>query len=288
MKYNLDYYTKKFKYFPKHLNLVVVGTTQAHFAFDFSGIEVKAANMALVYGGLKFHSCFLEKYRHRICNGAVILITVEYPIFVCSGQWTKPEMNVHYARVLLGHNPMLPVYRQLFYKLFPYHYVKYPLFESTISAEEKNRIRNRLRLYEIDSNIRELIKGWEKEIYPIKILDYNNSVQMREQKERIDKSISILESTIYYCREHGWNPVIVGLPYCRQLNDALPKKFIEDCFYSCISRLQENIEIPFLDYSTDDQFSSIQNYMDIWFLNELGRKKFTKRVLNDLKKLCLF
>ena len=66
MKYHLEYFTKKFDNLPDKMDLVVLGTTQAHFAFDFSVCNVKAANLSMTENGLEFQKAFLMKYGNKI------------------------------------------------------------------------------------------------------------------------------------------------------------------------------------------------------------------------------
>ena len=281
MKYHLDYFTEKFRHFPRWLELVVLGTTQGHFAFDFSDCGIDAANMSVATNSPVYHKAFLKKYRKRIKKGAVVLITLEYPIFLC-GIRQRTELNVQYARTLFGYHPVQPLRRQILYRLFPYHYVKSSLYEGLIADAKRNRIRNRLKTYEINYRVRQLIKGWENETYPLKIEEYEYSKQTEVRRKRMDWSIRIIEDTILFCRTCGWKPVIVGLPYSEELNFVVSRDFVKDCFYSCITQIQSDTQISFLDYSTDSDFLSIQNYMDIWYLNDIGRKKITERVLKDL------
>ena len=45
--WNYNYFTDKFKYIPEKIHAVCIGTTQAHFAFDFSMYDVQGFNMAV-------------------------------------------------------------------------------------------------------------------------------------------------------------------------------------------------------------------------------------------------
>lgn len=75
---------------------------------------------------------------------------------------------------------------------------------------------------------------------------------------------------------------MLGLPYSGILNQCVPYSFKRKCFYRNIDYIQKHTSCKFLDYSMDERMQDINNYMNIWFLNERGRQKFTKIVMQDI------
>ncbi len=284
MKYNLDYFTNKFDNLPYEIELVVLGTTQAHFAFDFSACKVKAANLSMTENGLEFQKAFLMKYGERIKTGAVVLITIEYPIFICKETPKDAHyLNIQYARCLLGYHPKLTRNEENEYLQNPYKYLNAPVYQYLIDGLARNSDCNHMRLYEIDKEIQELVlNGWQPEIEPIPIFDYDSEKYAVEVKKKASHMVQKVLEVIEYCKDNKWTPILVGLPYSKELNERIPIDFKKDAFYEPIKEIINKTIIEFLDYSEDNEFQSIQNYFNTWFLNKAGSMNFTNRVLNDL------
>ena len=64
--WNYNYFTDKFKYIPEKIHAVCIGTTQAHFAFDFSMYDVQGFNMAVWLNYFTYSKLLLEKYKNKI------------------------------------------------------------------------------------------------------------------------------------------------------------------------------------------------------------------------------
>ena len=78
MKYEIDYFTKKFKEMPKEIDVLCLGTTNCHFAYDFQGTGIRGFNMG-IFKNAFYNPYLLEKYGKRLSKNAVVLITLEYP-----------------------------------------------------------------------------------------------------------------------------------------------------------------------------------------------------------------
>lgn len=276
---------QKFRNMPKELQIVCVGTTQAHFALDFSQFPIKGFNMALYLNPVIFHRLLLEKRQDRIQENAVVLITLEYPIFCIDRFEDIARKNaVQYAKVLPGRNPYISRIRQFYYYFFPAYLDKQMQnFAGYKGVEERNRYVNHYKPWELKGICKNLVEcGWEKEIG---IAGYVMEGHERaSEKAELAMKRVVLQTIklISYCREQGWRPVLVGLPYSKVLNEYIPDSFKRKCFYKNIENIQRRTSCEFLDYSADNRLQDIHNYMDVWFLNERGRQKFTGIVLEDL------
>lgn len=276
---------QKFKNVPKDIQIVCVGTTQAHFAIDFADAPVQGFNMALYLNPVIFHQALLEKYEKRIQKNAVVLITLQYPIF-CIGCFEKIARKnaVQYARLLPGRNPYIPMIRQFCLRFYPACMDgQMQNFLSFKNVEERNKYVNHYKPWEWEKLCKNLIEyGWEKEIG---ITDYVMEGHKKSSK-KADMSMKHVTAQIvkliYYCRKMGCRPVLLGLPYSNVLNQYVPDSFKRKCFYRNIQYIQERTSCKFLDYSADERMQDMNNYMDVWFLNERGRKKFTQIVLEDV------
>lgn len=276
---------QKFKNVPDKIQIVCVGTTQAHFALEFSNTPVQGFNMALYLNPVIFHRFLLEKYKKKIQKNAAVLITLQYPIFCidCFEKVAK-ENAVQYAKILPGKNPYIPLLQQLVLYFYPACLdTQMQKFLTTIEVGERNRYVNHHKPWEWETLCKNLIEnGWEKEIG---ITDYVIKGH-KKALPKVDMAMKhVVQQTmklVFYCYENGWRPVLLGLPYSYVLNRYIPDSFKKKCFYKNIQYIQEKTSCEFLDYSTDVRLQDINNYMEIWFLNEKGRKKFTQVIIEEL------
>lgn len=276
---------EKFRYIPDHLQLVCIGTTQAHFAFDFHESPVRAFNMALYKNPMIFSRLLLEKYHGKLQKSTVVLLTLQYPIF-CIGCIRKiaRENAAQYAKILPGRNPYSSRAGQMLRRIRPVCFDRQmQRFMALQDAGARNQYINHHKPWEIQALCRDLVKyGWEQEIgIEEYVMDGHKKGSPRADMA-MRRSVSQTVKLIHYCQEQGWRPVLLGLPYSGALNQYVPDSFKEKCFYRNIRYIQKQTGCRFLDYSADERIQDLKNYIDIWFLNKRGRRKFTQMVLEDV------
>lgn len=253
--------SEKFTDAPDGLSMVNVGTAQAKYAFDYQTVPVNGYNMALHMNPLMYNKEILRNNQEKIAAGAIVLITLEYPIFLCPN---GSELSAEEARrIREAHGG----------------YAKEEAFLRHLG--ERNFRLNHNKLWEVDWELHNLIHlGWEKGI-GIKGIVLRN--QENEQVKRKRKyAVEDLKKLIVYCRSMSWQPVLVGLPYSKELNDYVPWEFKKKNFYEPIELVTKEMDIAFYDYSEDSRFAALDNYMNVWFLNNRGRKKFTRVVYEEI------
>ena len=210
---------------------------------------------------LMYNMEILRNNRQKIASGAIVLITLEYPIFLCP---SSHEQSVEETR-----------------KLRAAHggYAEEEAFLQYLGT--RNSRINHSKLWEVDNELYDLIhSGWEQAIGIPGIVLQNLENEQIRQKRRY--AVEDLEKLITYCRSMSWRPVLVGLPYSRELNDYVPREFKEKNFYEPIELVKKKMNIVFYDYSEDSRFTALDNYMNVWFLNDRGRKKFTCVVYEEI------
>lgn len=277
-----DFFTGKFKHIPDHLQLVSIGTSQAHFALDFSDSEIPAFNMAVYLNPFTYCKLLLEKYQKKIAPGASILITLEYPIFLCGDvKGTTMENALQYSKILFGRDPNVPMIQQCIYRILPDYFWSNADFSWFRYLEQRNRRINHYKTWELEGIIRDLVKdGWEKTtgcenllLLGTPVSEYHNS--------KMQKIIYDIVDLIGYCRSKGWIPLLVSLPFSKFFNSRIPEPFKEYYFYQCINEIMKRTGCGWLDYSRDERMEDINYYLNVWFLNERGRKRFTRIVLDE-------
>lgn len=252
---------ERFEDAPEGLEVVNVGTAQAKYAFDYQAVQIHGCNMALYMNPIMYNIEILRNNRQRIASDAIILITLQYPIFLCPN---SREQSVEEARrIRAAHEG----------------YVREETFLRRLGT--RNCRINHSKLWEVERELHELIhSGWEREIGIPGIVLQNQENEQIRQKRRY--AVEDLEKLITYCRSMSWKPVLVGLPYSRELNNYVPQKFKEKNFYELVEMVKKEMNIDFFDYSEDARFAAIDNYMNVWFLNDRGRKKFTRVVYKEI------
>ena len=252
---------EKFEDAPEGLKMVNVGTAQAKYAFDYQAVPISGWNMALYMNPLMYNIEILRNNRQKIAPGAVILITLQYPIFLCP---SSHEMSGEEARrIRAGHEG----------------YIKEEAFLRRLGI--RNCRINHGKLWEVERELHDLIhSGWEQEIgIPGIVLQNQENEQIRQKR---GYAVEDLKNLIAYCRSMSWKPVLVGLPYSRELNNYVPREFKKKNFYELIELVKEEMDIAFYDYSEDSRFAALDNYMNVWFLNNRGREKFTRVVYEEI------
>lgn len=252
---------EKFTDVPEGLKVVNVGTAQAMYAFDYKAVHIHGCNMALYMNPLMYNCEILQNNRQKIAMDAIILITLEYPIFLCPNSHEQSAKEARRIRAAHG------------------GYAKEKTFLRQLNA--RNYRLNHCKLWEVDKELHDLIHlGWEQAIGMKGVVLQNRENEQVRQKRRY--AVYDLKNLIVYCRSMSWKPVLVGLPYSRELNQYVPWEFKENNFYKPIELVMKEMNVPFYDYSEDPRFAALDNYMNVWFLNHRGREKFTRVIYDEI------
>lgn len=280
-KWNYDYFTRKFKHMPEQIQLVCVGTTQAHFALDFSDYAVRAFNMAVWLNSFGYCRLLLDKYKIKIAHGATILISLPYPIFLCSEKDPKRrEHALQYSKILFGRDPNVSVMRQCVYRLLPDSLWRANDFAETQRKAWRNRKINHFKPWELELLVKNVKAAWEQETR-CEGLDLCGGCICQHCKDRVSEGVGHVIELVDFCKKSGWVPILVSLPFSKVMNEEIPDTFKDLYFYRCINDIVEKTGCRWLDYSQDKRLENINYYMDVWWMNERGRKRFTKILLED-------
>ena len=77
-------------------------------------------------------------------------------------------------------------------------------------------------------------------------------------------------------------PVIAILPVTNYLYSRFTPEFIENHILAYIAEANE-VKVPVKNYLTDERFTDPSLYINSFFFNTKGRKKFTKQFVEDLR-----
>lgn len=129
---------------------------------------------------------------------------------------------------------------------------------------------------EIENDSNFWIKYWFKEFDITSLSDF----QHQSWSGYIDDARNILRRMIDFCLERNLRPVILCTPMTIQLRSMFTESdwsFMVTDFVKSVNR-----EVLFIDYSNVSEFQDCRLYFNALFLNSVGRKKFSERVLSDL------
>lgn len=281
---------EKFKKIPNHIQVVCVGTTRAHYAIDFSGEDYIGFNMALYKNPLEFHLPILQKYRRKIAKNAIILITLEYPIFCLRDIEKIAKENMQqYAKVICGRNPYCSMIHQIIKKILPQEEnPQTDVLQYMKVLEQKERYMNHFKQWEVDRMCKELIDdGWNREIdFPLFVQEGHLS-HLSELHSTMERNKKVLINLIRFCKANDWNPILLGLPYSKFVYDFVPDTFKQQCFYKNIQLVCKETGCEFWDYTGEESLQEKNNYLEVQYLNKRGRGEFMKLISQKLDNIVV-
>lgn len=265
-----------------NLEIVNLGSNHPKFGFDYTGLDVKGENWGIGPETFEYDFAVLRKNVSHLASGAVVVIPVCLLNFFLYRQNNR-GIHVKYYSFL---PPEDIVEYSWFEKL---HRYDFPLFFHPRSMRSLIRdIKNdeRLLLDEnplkteeaLNKDADHWIDCWNKEFdikLPIPTLSAEN-------KSDIQKNIQILKEMIEFCLSKGLRPVIAILPVTNYLYSRFTPEFIENHILAYIAEANKE-NVPVLNYLHDTRFTSSDLYINSFFFNTKGRKKFTKQFVEDLR-----
>lgn len=260
----------------RNYDVVNIGSSSAKYAFDYSGLEIKAFNWAEQPQSLSYGFKILKTYFSILKrNGSVIISLGPFSGLDVNGKWRK-EANDKYYYLL---SPAL---------IDDFRSVKirrnYPLIADPIRSMKelvKSILKKRTDTKKdsvgfVDDSGR-WIKGWLSEFG---ITDLEAGLSQENKKGR-EKRIKLLSDIINFCIERDLKPVIVIPPMHPTLASKFPETFRENYIYSFI-RKANTVGVPFYDYMVDSRFEDDCYYRNSFFMNDIGAKLFTSILFKEI------
>jgi hypothetical protein len=267
-----------------NLEIVNLGSTQPTFAFDYTDSGVLGMNWAMGSQAFEYDFKILKKYHCFLKEKAFVLISVSpFNFFMYRYQ---NSANYKYYKIF---DPVLINNYSDRTKLL---HIDYPILTARrhlIRLIKDVPADTRLELAHnplTDNEMRADAKKWMEDIWlkTFSLKSMDNIMLSEENKENIEKNISILNEMIAFCLEKGYRPVIITLPVSEELRDLFPRAFIDEYVLNLIYKANTQNTMV-LQYWDDDRFYSQDKYINAFLLNLKGRKEFTKTVVNKLFEL---
>ena len=267
------------------------GSTYCRFGLDFSETSMKGYNLGFAGQFFYYTDKMLHQYiRFTKQGGHIFIICVP----LCFAEVGKGWYNAHqYIKFLdkkyLGDEYSFWKYmsRVTFPVVFHPHLLNYILKDIIY------RLINRpiYNAYSIDYNpmseqdvfgdAKKRCEGWCAQ-FGLKNTQTDKITATLERK--FERTTKILESMIEFCLSKGLSTVLVCTPLSHHMNRLLSDEFLERVLYSNIRKANTS-NVPFLNYTRDIRFQDSKFYIDADKLNAMGRKKFTKILVQDITKI---
>lgn len=276
--------TDKYRDVPEHITFAVVGSSHGRDAFQRADYGEGFFNFSMSAQTPQYDLMQLRQFSDRIDPGATVILTVGYS----SPFWTDTEQafsdkQERYYRIFgpenivdcdLGHwalgrfSPLLvtdaadvmngffnaPELREESDTLYGYQ---------TLKAEDLESERERIACGHVG-----VIKPAMPDGNPVMLAAYADMIAL--------------------CREKGWKPVMVTVPYPQVYTDCFSEESLE-AFRALTQKISAENGVPWLDYSQDADFTENFDYFkNIDHFNIAGAKQFAEIIKPDLAELGLW
>lgn len=275
------------KHDERNFDVVNLGSSGGKWAFDYSGLNVKAMNWAQQPQTLLEDYNLLRHFHSILKKDGYVLITImpftglnkktglmdamKYVKFDIQGEPIQPYMFKEAQRYA--------TYPILFKKPAVKALIKYLLGkDKKVGVPTETQLDyNPMTLAELEADAKRWIDGWKRQFG---ISDFDAPLTKENEEGRAYR-IKLMQTLIDFCTERGYKPVYVIPPVTEHLAKYYTPKFEETYIYGYIQAV--NRKVLTLDYSKDDDFRKNDNlFFNSFFLNKQGRLIFTRRVLKDL------
>ena len=274
--------TYKFEDIPNNLEIVNLGSNQPKFAFDYEQSNILGMNWAVGPQTLEYDFRILKNYHSYLKKDAKVIISIcPFSFFVY--QYKNDAANHKYYKFLDSSliDGFSPIKKRL--------HIDFPIFTAKkqilrilkdVPADKRRDIDiNPLNAEKIKEDAQKWVNSWKKE-FGIKELE--NITLLDENKTNIEKNIKLLKEMMAFCKEREYTAVLLVLPVTKELSSLFPDAFVEQYILNPITEANKE-NVKFLNYWRDERFEAKENYIDSFFMNKVGRLKFTKQVLRDLE-----
>lgn len=265
-----------------NLQIVNLGSNHPKFGFDYSGLNVRGENWAVGPETFEYDFAVLRKNTSHLASGAIVVIPVCLLNFFLYRQ-KKRGIHVKYYSFLPPEDIVgYSIFDKWSNYSFPLLFHPMRLHSLIRDTKKDNRLSLDTNLCkteaDLDKNADYWIDIWNKE-FNIKL---PKPVLSAENKSNIQKNIQLLKEMIEYCLSKGLKPVIAILPVTNFLYSRFTPEFVEKHILAYITEANE-AKAPVVNYLTDDRFTDSSLYINSFFFNTKGRKKFTKQFIEDLR-----
>ncbi len=261
-------------------DVINLGSTSGYYAFDYEGLPIKGGNFALRHNPLSGDQAILKNYFGYLNpKGSHVII----PLCVFSslaGSYDFME-DRFYTLIYPSSIPHFSYRRQQQIKAIAASPIRrFPLwsFYTELRAQLRGTSHSTLTEEQMKADADRWIKGWKHEFA---LSDFSQPLSLFN-KDGVNDAAEILNDIISFCKERNIKPVIMIPPMYHTLAEKFDEKARQLFVYDLIEKIEDKT-VPFHNYMDDSRFSRDSSlFMNSFFLNKKGAKKFTRIALTDI------
>lgn len=265
------------------IDVVVLGSNAPKFAFDFSDVRDYACeNWAVGPETFEYDFILLRKFVRKLKSGA----TVIWP--VCPGKFFLDKFKGRSAFVkyytLLSRMEFPDYSRRQYITDYKYPLIFHPKRVKYILKDVRPDTRmeifdNPMRPDEVEKDASWWIHNcWNPEFD----IDIENMRPLSAANlNAVEYNINILKKAIEFCRRNNLNIIFAYLPLTKQLGDYFSLDYVETQMTQYVNEAIGENKISLVDYMRDERFQSNAYYINSFFMNRIGARKFTKTFLKE-------
>lgn len=261
-------------------DVINLGSTSGYYAFDYEGLPIKGGNFALRHNPLSGDQAILKNYFGYLNpKGSHVII----PLCVFSslaGSYDFME-DRFYTLIYPSSIPHFSYRRQQQIKAIAASPIRrFPLwsFYTELRAQLRGTGHSTLTEEQMKADAERWIKGWKHEFA---LSDFSQPLSLINQ-DGLKDAAEILNDIISFCKERNIKPVIMIPPMYHTLAEKFDEKARQLFVYDLIEKIEDKT-VPFHNYMDDSRFSRDSSlFMNSFFLNKKGAKKFTRIALTDI------
>ena len=265
------------------IDVVVLGSNAPKFAFDFSEVgSLVCDNWAVGPETFEYDFIILKKFAGKLKRGAFVV----WP--VCPGKFFLDKFK--------GRAEFVKYYGFLDGQEFPdfdssqrIRDFKYPLFfhpkrikrlvKDTAEDKRMELDYNPMGAGEVAKDASWWIHGcWNPEF----CIDIEHMEPLSEKNRKaVEYNIRVLKKVIEFCSQNRLRIIFVYLPLTKQLGDYFSADYVETQMTRYVNEAVGNNNISLADYMRDERFQNVDYYMNSFFMNRIGARKFTRAFVEE-------
>lgn len=265
--------------FPNNLQVINLGSNHPKFGFDYSETGVQAMNCAVGPQTFEYDFAILRKITSHLAVGAHVLIPVCLLIFFLYRQKNRGTHTKYYTFLekdsIVDYNKMEQIKLLKFPLIFNPRLLRYVIRDVKKDTRLKLTENPMKDAATLCKDADRWIDCWNRE-FDITLPTPNLS---EENKSDIQQNIRILREMLEYCKIHNFKPIITILPVTDYLSSRFTDEFIQEHILRYINAAN-TVKAPILNYLKDERFTSQELYINSFFMNKNGRKRFTKEIIS--------
>lgn len=265
------------------LDLVVLGSNAPKFAFDFSDVKgLACANWAIGPETFEYDFIILKKFAGKLKNGA----TVIWPI--CPGKFFLDKYKSKSAFVkyynFLSRDEFPDYSKWQYITEYKYPLIFHPKRIKRLLKDIKPDTRlkqdcNLMNICEIEKDASWWIhRCWNPEF----CIDIEHMEPLSEKNRKaVEYNIRVLKKAIEFCSQNRLRIIFIYLPLTKQLGDYFSADYVETQMTRYVNEAVGNNNISLADYMRDERFQNVDYYMNSFFMNRIGARKFTRAFVEE-------